>query len=130
DLSQEHDIAAQMPEVVFRMKKQANAIYESVMADGPEWIAAQETTRTAPPKPGKKHNDLLARIDKNPLPKGYQGSSHQQYVESVMSKLKSDQRARVSELWREKRSRDPNMPNAGASYVKILAHVTEDAGDN
>ncbi|QXD31408.1 sulfatase-like hydrolase/transferase [Candidatus Pelagisphaera phototrophica] len=130
DLSQEHDIAAQMPEVVSRMKKQANAIYESVMADGPEWIAAQETARTAPPKPRKKHNDLLARIDKNPLPKGYQGSSHQQYVESVMSKLKSDQRARVSELWREKRSRDPNMPNAGASYVKILAHVTGDAGNH
>ena len=130
DLSQERDIAAQNPDIVARMKKQANSIYQSVMADGPEWGTPEENSTTLPPKSPSKRNDLLSRIDKNPLPKGYQGSSHQQYVDRVMAGLKPEQRARVGQLWKEKRRLDPNMPNPGASFVKILNHVAGDVGKN
>ncbi len=130
DLSQKTDIAAEKPEIVARMKKQANAIYQSVMADGPEWVTPKETAATLPPQSPSNRNDLLARIDKNPLPKGYQGSSHQQYVDKVMGGLNPNQRARVGQLWNEKRRLDPNMPNPGSSYVKILTHVAADAGNN
>ncbi len=125
DLSQKTDIAAENPAIVARMKKQANIIYQSVMADGPEWVTPKETSQTAPPKSPSKPNDLLTRIDKNPLPEGYQGSSHQQYVDRVMGGLKPEQRARVGQLWKEKRRLDPDMPNPGASFVKILTHVAE-----
>lgn len=128
DLSQTTDISADKPEIVARMKKQANTIYQSVMADGPEWITPEKTSRTTPPKSPSKRNDLLTHIDKNPLPEGYHGSSHQQYVDRVMGGLKPDQRARVGQLWKEKRRLDPNMPNPGASFVKILTHVAEDVG--
>ena len=69
---------------------------------------------------------LLARIDKIPLPKGYQGSRHQPYVDKVMAGLKPEQRQRVGQLWKEKRRLDPEMPNRGASFVKILNYVAGD----
>jgi len=129
DLGQETDIAAKKPELVAQMKKQANAIYQSVMADAPEWIAAEEPSPAAPPaKSSSKRADLLTRIDKNPLPKDYHGSRHQAYVERVMAGLKPEQRQRVGQLWKDKRRLDPNMPNRGASFVKILTHVAGDAG--
>ena len=53
----------------------------------------------------------------------YQGSRHQPYVDRVMASLKPEQRQRVGKLWKEKRRIDPDMPNAGASFVKILTHV-------
>ena len=37
DLKQQNDIAKERPELVARMKKQAAAIYRSVMADAPQW---------------------------------------------------------------------------------------------
>ena len=71
---------------------------------------------------------LLARIDKNPRPpEGYHGNRHQAYVDKVMAGLKPEQRARVSQLWKEKRRLDSDMPNPGASYIKILTHVAEGA---
>ena len=113
DLSQQTDVAAENPEIVARMTKEANRIYQSVMADGPEWLTPEELAAANKPQ-GKapqpaaagtsssKTADLLARIDKNPLPDGYQGSSHQPYVDRVMAGLKPEQRARIGELWKEK----------------------------
>ena len=46
---------------------------------------------------------LLAGIDRNPLPKGYDGNNHQQYVDRIMAGLKPEQRARVGQLWKEQR---------------------------
>ena len=114
-----------------------------VMADAPQWLtpeelaaakkpARNETQRPVSGTSGSKTADLLARIDKNPLPDGYQGSSHQPYVDRVMAGLKPEQRARVGQLWKEKRRLDPNMPSPGASFIKILTHVaggTGEAGD-
>ncbi len=139
DLGQKNNIVNQRPELAARLKEQAAAIYRSVMADAPEWpdpeklAAAKKSQENTParPAPGASDTDtakLLARIDKNPLPKGYDGSRHQPYVDRVMAGLKPEQRARVGQLWKEKRRLDPDMPNPGASFVKILTHVAENVG--
>ncbi len=71
------------------------------------------------------HAELLARIDDNDLPKAYDPVKHQQYVDRRMTELKAEQRARIGQLWKEKEKLDPDMPNRGASFVKIMEHVAE-----
>ena len=137
DLGQQENIALKRSGLAARLKEQAAAIYRSVMADAPEWLTPKE--QAAAKKPQEKIADrpatgarstedakLLARIDKNPLPEGYHGSRHQAYVDRVMATLKPEQRARVGRLWKEKRRLDPDMPNPGASFVRILTHVAGD----
>ena len=86
DPSQKENIALKTPELAAQLKAQAAAIYRSVMADAPEWPAPEELSsakkhqeempaRPATEAPNKA--ELLARIDKNPVPKDYHGSSHQ-----------------------------------------------------
>ena len=122
DLGQQNNIVKNHPKLVARMKKQANLIHTSVMADGPEYVTPEDLTAAKKPRgnslqrpvaetSSSKTADLLARIEKNPLPDGYQGSSHQAYVDKVMAGLKPKQRARVGQLWKEKRRIDPDMPN-------------------
>ena len=134
DLGQQKNIALKHPELAAQLKKQAEAIYRSVMADAPEWPAPEELSSAKKPQEntlgrtatGASNTDtakLLARIDKNPLPKAYDGRRHQSYVDRVMAGLKPEQRARVGQLWKEKRRLDPDMPNPGASFVKILEYV-------
>ena len=131
DLSQERDIAAQKPELVAQMKKKANAIYRSVMADGPDWgQKAKETTPSNPSSPGlssgdKKLADLLTRIDQTELPEGYDVSNHQPWVDRRMEALKPEQRGRIGRLWKEKRRLQPKMKNAGMSFVRILGYVAD-----
>jgi arylsulfatase A len=138
DIGQQNDIAKKHPKLIAQMKKQANLIHTSVMADGPEYVTPEDLTAAKKPRgnalqrpvaetSSSKTADLLARIEKNPLPDGYQGSSHQAYVDKVMAGLKPKQRARVGQLWKEKRRIDPDMPNPGSSYIKILTHVAEGA---
>ena len=43
------------------------------------------------------------------------GPRHQLYVDRVMSGLKPEQRARVGQLWKQKRRGDRDMPNPGGS---------------
>jgi streptogramin lyase len=76
---------------------------------------------------------LLLRIEGNDLPKGYNpgrgktpkesAKLHQDYVDRRMAKLSSRQRARIGRLWAEKRKADPDMPNAGQSFVRIMEYV-------
>ena len=138
DLGQQNNIVKDHPELVARMKKKAEAIYASVMADAPEWLTSEELAAAKKPQADKLQRPatgapdtdtakLLARIDKNPVPKGYHGSRHQAYVDKVMAGLKPEQRARVGQLWKEKRRLDPDMPNPGASFVRILTHVAAGA---
>ena len=139
DLGQQNDIAKERPELAARLKKQAATIYRSVMADAPEWpdpeklAAAKKKSHgntPARPAPGKSDTArLLARIDRNPLPKGYDGNNHQPYVDRIMAGLKPEQRVRVGQIWKEKRRLNPDMPNPGASFVRILTHVAEGAGE-
>ena len=136
DIGQQNDIAKARPELVAQMTKKAEAIYASVMADAPEWLTPEELAAAKKPtaQPAAagtsalKAADLLAHIDKNSLPKGYHGSRHQAYVDRVMASLKPEQRTRIGQLWKEKRRLDPDMPNRGASFVRILTHVAEEAG--
>lgn len=67
--------------------------------------------------------ELLARIDASDLPGGYEPTEHQQYVDQRMEALSDQQRGRISQLWKEKQRIDPEMPNRGYSFVKILAYV-------
>jgi len=70
--------------------------------------------------------ELLARIDETELPKAYDsGKQHQVYVDKRMAGLTEIQRNRIGSLWEEKRSTDPNMPNAGHSFVRIMEYVAE-----
>ncbi|WP_158231028.1 sulfatase-like hydrolase/transferase [Rhodopirellula bahusiensis] len=139
DLGQQENIAEKHPELAARLKEQAAAIHRSVMADAPEWPApeelaaakkSQENTRDWPAAGTSDTAKLLARIDKNPLPQGYDGNNHQSYVDRVMAGLKPEQRSQVGQLWKEKRRLDPDMPNPGASFVKILTHVAGSKGDS
>ena len=135
DISQEQDIASENPEIVARMKKQANQLYKSVMADGPEYVTPEEQAATKKPRenglqrpateaPDSDTVKLLARIDTNPLPDDYQGSSHQPYVDRVMAGLKPERRAHIVKLWKEKRRLNPNMTNPGISFIKILTYIS------
>jgi hypothetical protein len=47
-----------------------------------------------------------------------------------MAGLKPEQLARVGKLWKEKRRLNPDMPNPGASFVRILTHVAAGAKIN
>jgi hypothetical protein len=69
--------------------------------------------------------ELLARIDDNDLPEGYNPAKHQEYVDRRMIGLSEGRRARIGQLWKEKERIDPDMPNRGASFVKILGYVAE-----
>ena len=137
-LGQQNNIVKSHPELVAKMKKKAEAIYASVMGDAPEWLtteelaAAKKPLGNEPQRPATRAPDndiakLLARIDKNPVSKDYHGSRHQAYVDRVMAGLKPEQRQRVGRLWKEKRRLNPDMPNPGASFVRILTHVAAGA---
>jgi len=72
------------------------------------------------------NGSLLVRIDRNQLPKGYRGGKqHQIYVDRRLKGLSPRQRERIGRLWAEKRKADPDMPNAGHSFVKIMEYVAE-----
>ena len=69
---------------------------------------------------------MLSHIDRNELPKGYVPAKHQQYVDRRMAELSEPQRARIGQLWQQKEKIDPDMPNRGYSFVKILEYVIDE----
>jgi len=84
------------------------------------------------PTPSRSHGadlspnaDLLTRIDKNDLPNGYIPAKHQEYVDRRWPKLSPEQVARALQLWKVKQEIDPDMPNRGFSFVKILEYVAK-----
>ena len=90
----------------------------------------------SPPKvnaagpPGKWQTfDIIfqaAQIDSLGQPKDYTPrKTHQEYVDRRMAELNAQQRARIGQLWAEKRRLDPDMPNRGMSFVKIMAYVID-----
>jgi len=70
---------------------------------------------------------LLARIEAGDLPQGYDPRTHQDYVDRRMAGLSEKQRARIGELWQAKQRLHPQMPNRGASFVKILEYVAAES---
>jgi len=75
--------------------------------------------------PRTKLEELLIQIDKNDLPKGYIPAKHQEYVDRRLAQMTDRQKALLARLWTEKRRIDPQMPNRGASFVKIMAYVID-----
>jgi hypothetical protein len=71
---------------------------------------------------------LLARIDRNELPAAYEPAKHQQYVDRRMEGLSPEQRGRIGQLWKAKERIDPDMPNRGASFVRIMEYVAGGEG--
>ena len=69
--------------------------------------------------------ELLSRIDQNDLPKGYEPAKHQEYVDRRMAELSEEQRGKIGQLWKLKETLDPDMPNRGFSFVKILTYVAD-----
>ncbi|MBC8356847.1 MAG: PQQ-binding-like beta-propeller repeat protein, partial [Planctomycetes bacterium] len=125
DPLQQTDISKQRPKVTERLKKKLLVLYKDVMADAPVWepVADAYATQTATPQ-NSPNAKLLAKIDKDDPPKGYRGGKdHQKYVDQRMADLSPQQRARVGQLFKEKRRIDPDMPNVGLSFVKILEYV-------
>jgi hypothetical protein len=81
-----------------------------------------------PGEPRESNGDLvmlLARIDADDLPEGYEPAKHQEYVDHRMAEVSEEQRNRIGELWKEKQKIDPDMPNRGFSFVKIMTYVAE-----
>ena len=80
-------------------------------------------------KPVRSTNaELLERIDRAELPKEYDRRNHQPYVDRRWATLTGDQQTRIVRLWKEKVRIDPDMPNRGFSFVRILEYVA--AGEN
>ena len=67
--------------------------------------------------------ELLRQIDENELPAAYKPAKHQEYVDRRMEGLTDQQRHRISQLWKEKERIDPDMPNRGFSFVRIMEYV-------
>ena len=73
--------------------------------------------------PGTPTAKLLSRIEASNLPKAYIPAKHQEYVDRRLAQMTDRQKALLARLWAEKRRIDPQMPNRGASFVKIMAYV-------
>jgi hypothetical protein len=69
--------------------------------------------------------ELLARIDKNELPKAYDPHKHQDYVDKRLAGFSPTQMAKVGQWWKEKRRIDPDMPNRGHAFVRIMEYIVE-----
>ena len=85
----------------------------------------QTVERDTTPRSGERSYDLLARIDKTELPPEYDPTKHQEYVDRRWPKLSPEQVARALQLWKVKQEIDPDMPNRGFSFVKILEYVAK-----
>ncbi len=135
DPLQKRNIASEQLEVTARLKKQLLAIHESVMADAPDWLTpeeieaekkAREELATSIGKPlDQRPRRFWEKIEARPLPEGYHGSRHQEFVDGQIAKMTPEQRGRVGQLWKEKQQADPTMPNRGASFVRIMMFVAE-----
>ena len=68
---------------------------------------------------------LLGEIEITDLPAGYEGKTHQAYVDKRMAGLTPQQQNRIGQLWKERREADPQMRNAGQSFVRIMEYVAE-----
>jgi hypothetical protein len=89
-------------------------------------VAKPRTDAAAKPTPPKSTDaKLLTWIDAGELPNAYEPAKHQEYVDRRTAELSEPQRARIGQLWKEKEKIDPDMPNRGMSFVKIMRYVAE-----
>jgi len=67
--------------------------------------------------------ELFFQIDANELPEAYDPRKHQQHVDQRLAGMSGEQKARLSNLWKEKQRIHPNTSNGDASFVKVMEHV-------
>lgn len=118
DPGQRKNLFSRRPKLAASMKEQMLAINSNVLADAPVWGARKPSA-----EPKSDLEKLLVRIDQTDLPKGYHGSTHQQYVDKKMKEIGAEKRTRVGRLWKEKERLHPKMKNRGASFIRILEYV-------
>ena len=97
-------------------------VFVKELAPGEAVPPPPATERHLPSSPLAK---LLAKIDAAEVPEAYDPADHQPYVDRRLAALSEAQRARISQLWKEKVRIDPDMPNRGKSFVRILQYVAE-----
>ena len=68
---------------------------------------------------------LFAKIEAREIPGDYNGKTHQQYVEKVMATLPEQQRARVGQLFNQRRKNGAKMENPGHTFIRILDYVAK-----
>ena len=66
---------------------------------------------------------LLQKIARTKLPQAYLNGKHQPYVDATYKTLTEKQKHRIHILWQEKRKADPEMPQAGQHFVRIMEYV-------
>ena len=47
-------------------------------------------------------------------------------MDRKIKELGPDRRGRLGRLWKEKQAADPDMPNRGASFVRILDYLVRE----
>ncbi len=77
---------------------------------------------------------LLNRISQIKLPEGYRPGDgrnaeeshrlHQNFVQQRMAQMSAVQKGQVGQLWQQQVAVNPQMPNRGAAFVRILEHVS------
>lgn len=68
---------------------------------------------------------LFAKIEARKLPEDYDPETHQKYVDRVMAGMPEHRRARVGQLYNERRQSGAKMENPGHTFVRILDYVAK-----
>jgi len=68
---------------------------------------------------------LFAKIEARKLPEDYDPKTHQQYVDRVMESIPEHRRARVGQLFNERRQSGAKMENPGHTFIRILDYVAK-----
>ena len=99
------------------------SLNNSVLSDAPHWGGKEIQER---PTTGNVDSielgRLLKKIDTNKLPKAYNPSTHQKYVDKRIEGMSIKQRQMLGRLWKEKQRIDPDMKNRGNSFIRILEY--------
>jgi hypothetical protein len=66
---------------------------------------------------------LLQKIHKTDLPKGYVSEKHDAWKDVMYKKLTENQKYRIHVLWQEKCKADPEMPDRGHHFARIVEYV-------
>ena len=67
----------------------------------------------------------MQKIAQTKLPEAYLNGKPQPYVDATYKKLTEKQKHRIHILWQEQRKADPEMPNAGQYFVRIMVYVAK-----
>ena len=123
DPNQTHDIIDEKPKLFNELKNELIALNNSVLSDAPHWGGKEIQERpTTANVDSIELGRLLKKIDTNKLPKAYNPSTHQKYVDKRIEGMSIKQRQMLGRLWKEKQRIDPDMKNRGNSFIRILEY--------